>query len=1311
MMIRDTFYFNAKPNVHPREKFASSIEDARNQCTTEHFWIINEFCDYTNFDWDFDFEFLPDEDVWAEAHNNVWPSQHQKDSGTWLCPKEHSNVIIYRADVNPIIRKNIKTDNWNEIEKVKDFDFSWHPDPTDPPYIYVWGCKYYPLLNKHILEYRVNGATDIKYMPTLVELEPQWDRWKEIQKIDPKTKFDLSWRPGLYEPPYIYVWGNKYDSAEVNPTLEYHVPGATDKKYMPELIELKPLWDRWEIDFNSVDTDKFDFTWRPPEHDPPYIYRWGCKYFPVEVQHFIEYKVPGATEIKYIQEPIDLIFEHDKWEADEFVDLSNFDLNWRPDPREPAYIYVWGCKYFPVEVQHVLEYTVPGAIEIKYMDQIVDLLPTNNWKEYNLVDKSKFDMSWRPDPREPAFIYVWGNKYDSAETKPTLEYYVPGATDKKYMSEILELEPEWDRWTLSEQVSKSKFDFSWRPDPREPPYIYRWGCKYYPVEVQHVLEYKVPGAIEIKYMDQIIELEPSISWKEYKLVDKSKFDMSWRPDPREPAYIYVWGNKYEPGEMSPTIEYVCEGATERKYVGNAEVLPQYDRWSNISQLDKSSFDFTWRPDPKDPPYVYQFCTVIDDIWIENGPTYTTPNNDGTIVKLDLKLIKPNNIQYPKYYIKTTLDDLVKEHPTEMFWALNKIINYDNFKHFAWQPTKENLFNVTVFGSNESELTHTYFVNAPQYLLGNNDFNFIENQTAKDNKYLSNLFNKLDMVYVDRGNSESTERFLSLQQRFPMIQKTRYLNTWVDTITRFCNKSSTEIFWVLDSNLDYSEFDFDYYPNPWQMKMVHVFGTQWSHWGTTFIINKESFPIDTKYIKIIEHLSTINFVKNKKAKITKSLYDIVFIDHGNNYEFPKDCLIVKYENNYLTTLKNIVTKLPNKKEHFVWICSSICEYSTFDFSYICDPYAKDQLHVFPSNEQKFGDTFLLDVNKARETLNELESLTDYTKINFNRTLKANRLPEPKLIVNEDTHVNAVHQINGDFPYTTLIHSDNLHLDKLFSEPMNLWNTNKNIIVHSTGATKITVPSNAKHNIKKELYDYPHIIKNAALHQSSPMDIVFLSNGESCSDNNYERLLKVTHGLKNRVVRVDGINGRVNAYHAALEASNTPWAFTIFAKLEVNEKFDFNFTPDMMQVPKHYIFYAKNPVNGLIYGHQGAILYNKKLTLSNNGDKGLDFTLDDEHEVVERLSGTAHYNTDAYSTWRAAFRECIKLKSDETNNVSAYRLNIWLTKAHGDFSEYSIKGAQDAVKYYEEVNGDYDALKLSYEWSWLATKFNSTLNTIS
>ena len=72
----------------------------------------------------------------------------------------------------------------------------------------------------------------------------------------------------------------------------------------------------------------------------------------------------------------------------------------------------------------------------------------------------------------------------------------------------------------------------------------------------------------------------------------------------------------------------------------------------------------------------------------------------------------------------------------------------------------------------------------------------------------------------------------------------------------------------------------------------------------------------------------------------------------------------------------------------------------------------------------------------------------------------------------------------------------------------------------------------------------------------MDIVFFSNGETSADFNYERLVKLTKRLPNKVTRIDGINGRVKSQHAAANASDTSWYFLVNAKLHVDSSFDFN-----------------------------------------------------------------------------------------------------------------------------------------------------------
>ena len=122
------------------------------------------------------------------------------------------------------------------------------------------------------------------------------------------------------------------------------------------------------------------------------------------------------------------------------------------------------------------------------MTNDVPVLPEwDKWTEVQAVDKSEFDFSWRPDPREPAFIYTWGNKYIDAELLPTLEYHCDGATERKYMTNDVPVLPEHDKWVEVQKVDKNGFDFSWRPDPREPAYIYTWGNKYIDAEFRPTL--------------------------------------------------------------------------------------------------------------------------------------------------------------------------------------------------------------------------------------------------------------------------------------------------------------------------------------------------------------------------------------------------------------------------------------------------------------------------------------------------------------------------------------------------------------------------------------------------------------------------------------------------------------------------------------------------------------------------------------------------------------------------------------------------------------------------------------------------------
>lgn len=217
---------------------------------------------------------------------------------------------------------------------------------------------------------------------------------------------------------------------------------------------------------------------------------------------------------------------------------------------------------------------------------------------------------------------------------------------------------------------------------------------------------------------------------------------------------------------------------------------------------------------------------------------------------------------------------------------------------------------------------------------------------------------------------------------------------------------------------------------------------------------------------------------------------------------------------------------------------------------------------------------------------------------------------------------------------------------------------------------------------------------------PLDIIFVSNGETGEQRRYDRLRQVA----GRTVEwVRGISGRENALRRAAELSTTEWFFCFPGKLYADSQFDFNFQPDRSYEPKHYIFYARNPLNGLVYGHQAAVCYNRQHILETV-DYGLDFTMSKPHDIVPVVSGIAEYNSDPIMTWRTAFREVIKLKADGSDE-SLERLNTWLTYARGQHCEWSLIGAGDGVRYYESVSGDHGELMKTFSWRWLEQHYRA------
>ena len=560
-------------------------------------------------------------------------------------------------------------------------------------------------------------------------------------------------------------------------------------------------------------------------------------------------------------------------------------------------------------------------------------------------------------------------------------------------------------------------------------------------------------------------------------------------------------------------------------------------------------------------------------------------------------------------------------------------------------------------------------------------------------------------------------------------------------------SRTRFFWMITYLADYTGFDFLWEPVPWQSHQRHTWASQWQKDSGTYLVPKQGYT-DTNYhaetitmsadLTLWQNINSVDefdfswhpdysdpvfnyefgtqwqktggpiypvtgatetkYVSQSGSRVRAVAQHAYVIDHmdGHTVDIPVAVTkTVRYFDNYKDTL----TRIANTCEHeFVWIVSSICNYTDFDFSWHPEAWQNHMLHVFASHEEKFGDTFFMHVPTFRAKIKEFE-LLDWYDLNF-VNISVPRWPMPEITHTYDTQLEAIANSDWRGPLAVFV-APGSSMNQRTLPTVPLWREKtKTVVPCSAGAGITVVPKTAVPYIKTQVYDYPHIDKTQKnKYTDQSLDIVFISNGEVNADYNYEKL-KFHAGDRNRIQRVDRVPGRVAAYHAAAEASSTPWFFAVFAKLEVNPEFDWLWQPDRLQQPKHYIFHARNPVNGLEYGHQAMIAYNKSLTLSNTGT-GLDFTLDSAHEVVPILSGTAHYHVDPWMCWRTAFREALKLTA-ATDVESVYRLKQWLKENNATENvKWSHIGAQDAVQYYHSVDGNFNELRKSYDWEWLAS----------
>ena len=216
------------------EHEASSIEHAQQLSRTRFFWWITYLADLNK--WNFLWEPVP----WQAHQRHAWPSQHQADAGVYLVPAQGYTETHYHVDRT--ITRLSTVDNWSISAGIdqSSFDFSWHPDYTEPAYEYHFGTQWQSAGGPVYL-----GNQGIKLVHTQrARATQQYAHWKCPDHVN-FDRVDYSWHPNPLDPTYIYHFASNWQPAS---GVTYTVPGATEVKLIdPFVVITLPTNTHWSV--------------------------------------------------------------------------------------------------------------------------------------------------------------------------------------------------------------------------------------------------------------------------------------------------------------------------------------------------------------------------------------------------------------------------------------------------------------------------------------------------------------------------------------------------------------------------------------------------------------------------------------------------------------------------------------------------------------------------------------------------------------------------------------------------------------------------------------------------------------------------------------------------------------------------------------------------------------------------------------------------------------------------------------------------------------------------------------------------------
>ena len=343
-------------------------------------------------------------------------------------------------------------------------------------------------------------------------------------------------------------------------------------------------------------------------------------------------------------------------------------------------------------------------------------------------------------------------------------------------------------------------------------------------------------------------------WLRHRAVDYTNFNLRYMPHRHQTHMLHAWASHNNP-QCYTTWLIPIDNNSEMCYHGGILPIITPPLWNTSDQIQYDGFNFNWYPDVWDWNKQHHFAM--------NGTTqlsYTSVGN-GAEIKYHISNLKFNGIGM--LYDVNEIDN----SPYEWNWILDSRIDYTDF-NFDWLPDAwdaEKIHEFCMWGAEQLSYTRLMRKNC-------------SNERVYHHSYL--LFKDIP----------------KLTETIPIDSE------WV---------------WIIDERIDYSNFNFNWLPDAWDINKTHAFAMN----GTeqlcyTFLHNTKVPSNEIKY-----HDAKLKFDPSK----------------------------------------------PN--DEWVWEKDERIDYGNFDFSWLPDEWDTDKTHVFcMAGTQHLGYTKLINTkNKNPKTV--------------------------------------------------------------------------------------------------------------------------------------------------------------------------------------------------------------------------------------------------------------------------------------------------------------------------------------------------------